>query len=312
MKKSMIFILFLIFSNISILYSSSGYPGAENTLSLDAKMMSLSGSFDSISSGIESIYFNPSGLAHLQKLSFSCSYMPIWDNLTTVYYISAGVPNDFIPFGIGLLNISSDGIAIRSDSPEISQTVGYRDISFFISGGYSLLNGLSTGLRLKLNYKSVLGYNNTGIGADASLLWRRENPYAFTKNSLLKIFQPVSIGIILYNIFPASVNLNGSKENYPLIIKSSLSYRFPKLFNFLDPEIGAGVETVPAFGASYFNAGGEFILWKYFFMRGGYRITDKVLTIGTGLRMWDIMLEYGMSSLQVSDSHYILDLKVEF
>lgn len=308
---SVLVLIFFLYCTIQI-QAAGGYAGASQRLSLDAKMMSLSGAYDSISDSIESIYYNPAGLTFIKDIALSCAYMPVWDNLTSIYFIGSAVSTKYFPVGIGILNIDTEGIPVRSTSPEISKTITYQDISVYLAFGYTLWPGLSTGLRFNITHKKILSYNGTGIGADISFLWRVENPYAFTKNKFMEIVQPVSFGVIFYNVLPPSITLKESRERYPLEIKNSLSYRFKKCFKFLDPELGLGMNMIPKYSSYVFNMGLDLSLWQVLYLRSGYKVTDKVFTIGTGVKMKNVIVDYGMSSLVVDRSIYTLNMKIFF
>ncbi|MBU1075678.1 MAG: hypothetical protein KKH98_00195 [Spirochaetes bacterium] len=312
--KKLYFVLFITLLAIEFFkfnLFSNNFPGSEQLLSTDSKMMSLSASFDSVSDSIESVYYNPAGLVHVDDIMFSWS-RPIWSIFFNIDYFSLVIDNRYIPFGIGLLNSRTEGIAIRNDTPEISRLSSVQDITIFLSGGYEFVKGLSTGLRLKFNYKDILGHTDTGLGADIAFLWRRENPSAFTKSGILKILQPFSFGIVFYNILPPDIKLNDSADKYPIIIRTSISYRFGKIFNFIEPETSLGFDTAPEYEFVNFNVGLELVLLEALYLRSGYKITEKDFTIGTGLKVWDIIIDFGMSSIPVKSNYYNLTFKVQF
>ncbi len=313
MKKCYYWIFLLIFILLfRFTASAEGFAGAEQRLSIDAKMMSLAGAYDSISDSVESVYYNPAGLTAVRDIMLLCSYLPVWDNLTTVYFIGSAFQTKYLPIGIGILNMNTDGISVRSTTPEVSKTMNYQDISFYLSSAYSILPGLSGGIRLKVIHKSILNYSDTGIGADISVLWRKENPYAYTKSEFMKIVQPISFGVIINNILPPTIKLKEEKERNPLQIRNSISYRFKKSLNFFKPEIGMGMEMVPEYESYILSMGIDLSLWETLYIRSGYKITDNIFTIGTGVKMRNIMIDYGMSALVVDRSLYTLNVKVFF
>lgn len=312
MKKNYYILLLLtIFLNYNAVFSN-GFHGAEQIIALDARMMSLADSFNSLSDNIESVYYNPAGLTHIQNIIFSCSYMPIWDNQTSIYFFSMAFPNKHIPFGIGFLNISTDGILVRSNSPEVDHKTSYQNITGLLSGAYYIQPYISIGLRLKFDYKKILYYNDWSIGQDISFLWRKKNPYAHTNDKILKILQPVSFGVTFYNVLSLPLKLKESRERYPIIISSSISYRFKKIFNFINTELGLGWGMVPQYKEHSLNIGLELIIWKIFYMRNGYKISDQAFSIGTGIKAWDMMVDFGLSTLEINKNFYTLNLKIKF
>lgn len=315
-KKNAFFTVFLTLLSLLITYPhslfSGGFAGVEQRISLDAKMMSLGGSYDAISDNVESIYFNPAGLVFIEKISMLCSYMPVWDNLTRIYFIGSAFKTRYVPVGVGILNISTEGIPVRSSSPEVSRTIDYADLSFYVSTAYTIWPGLSAGLRINLLYKDILGYNDVGIGTDLAFLWRVDRPYTYTKSKLMKAIKPISFGLVLNNLIPPSITLKEDRETYPLEIKNSISYRFQKQFNLLEPELGIGLDMVPQFDSYLVNIGLDLKLWDLLFVRTGYRFMDNVFTIGTGVKMRTVIFDYGMSGLATERTFYTLNLKAYF
>ncbi|MBN1897750.1 MAG: hypothetical protein JW827_03150 [Spirochaetes bacterium] len=287
-------------------------PGLTQILSTDARMMSLGEAFHSLSDDVDSVSYNPAGLTHLKNIMFSCSYLPVWDSLTTVYFFGFAYPQETIPFGIGFFNASTDGILIRADSPEVLRKTRYQDISLFLAGGYAIVPGMSLGLRLNMNYLKIVNYDHFRLGTDLAFLWRMENPYGFTKSKILRALKPFSLGVTLNNLFSTPLKLKQTSETDPLNIFSSLSYRFKRIGRFIEPELGLGFDLVPEYSESSINAGLELILWKVLFLRSAYKFREGSFTLGTGFRAWDIKLDLALSNLEIDQNFYSFSIKVNF
>lgn len=292
--------------------ASGGITGVEQRLDLDARMLSLSGAHDALSDNVESIYYNPAGLSFTRKINLFCSYLPVWDNLTSLYFVGTAFSAKYVPIGIGFLNISSEGIPVRSNSPEVTGTAGYQDLSFYLSTAYQIWPGFSTGLRINMIYKDMFNYNDFGFGTDLSILWRVEKPYAFTKSKFMEIVQPISFGLIVRNVIPPSITLKQAEERYPVELVNSLSYRFKEYFKFLRPELGLGLNVIPEYDSTVFNMGLDLTLWSSLFVRTGYKVIDRIFTIGSGIKMRNIIIDYGMSALLIDSNYYTLNLKASF
>ncbi|MBN1898534.1 MAG: hypothetical protein JW827_07125, partial [Spirochaetes bacterium] len=273
--------IFMVISLISYSRGHGGVTGFQQRINIDAKFMSLADAYDAITYDSSSIYYNPGGLVNIKDTVLFVSYMPVWDNLTHIYFVGAGFDTGFLPLGIGVINIGSTGIKERSDSPEVIDLLDYQDISLFASTGLELVNGFSIGVRGGFYYQKVSTYHDWGAGLDASFLWRVKNPYDFTKSRIMRILQPISFGVIFYNILPPEINLYEKSIKFPLMVKGSLSYRFRTAWNFLDTEIGLGIESISELDSYQYNTGIEFKLWKIFYIRGGYKIEDEIFTLGS-------------------------------
>ncbi|HEC93508.1 MAG TPA: hypothetical protein ENI51_11115, partial [Candidatus Atribacteria bacterium] len=120
------------------LYSSGhgGVSGVQQRISIDARFMSLADAYDAISYDSSSTYFNSGGLVNIANPVLFVSYMPVWDNLTHIFFLGTGFRTEYLPVGIGIVNMGSTGIKVRSDSPEVDSLMDYKDISLFVSSAY--------------------------------------------------------------------------------------------------------------------------------------------------------------------------------
>ncbi len=305
----MILILISISPYLHSAYTG-GIPGQQLQYSIDAKIEGSADANEALSDDVNSIYYNPAGLTHIKKHMILGSYLPYWDSLTYAFFIGFGIKTKYLPFGIGTLNIITDGIKIRQQTPEVIEIAKYQTTLLFFSTGYQIIEGLSIGLRINIVYEHILDYEDMGTGIDCALLWRAKNPYSYTKNKFLKIIKPISIGITVYSLLPPFIKLEQTQEKFPLMLKSGLSYRFNKLLGFINFEPAAGLETVPDYNISNFNIGGELGFWKVVYLRGGYKITQNIFAAGVGFDLKNTAVDYGMTFLPIQENLYTLNIKI--
>ncbi|MBU1076130.1 MAG: hypothetical protein KKH98_02475 [Spirochaetes bacterium] len=310
--KVLFIIIFLSASALQAATGHGGVPGIQQRLNLDARFMSLGSAYDAVSYDSDGIYYNPAGLVTLANPIVTLSYLPVWDNLTHIFFAGIGFDTKYLPIGIGFINMSTKGIKQRTDSPEVEGLMEYRDFTLYAATGVEVLPHFSLGARSGFYYQKIYTYEGWGIGADLSFLWRVKDPYKYTKNKLMRILQPISFGIILYNVLPPQITLSTGSISFPLLVKGSLTYRYPTLWKILNIETGFGVESIPDGNSTIVNSGIELTMWKFFFLRGGYKITDKTFTIGSGVTMRDITFDYGLSLLSAGINYYTINVKVEF
>lgn len=292
--------------------SAGGASGVLQRVNLDARFMSLGGAYDSVSVDASSTYYNPAGLSHLPDTMLLASYMPVWDNLTHLFYFGAGLPTKYIPVGFGVISADSSGIKVRRDSPVVVDLMDYREVAVYLSTGITIVNALSAGLRLAFYNMNLYNYTDWGMGGDLSILWHVKNPHEFTKSSIMRIINPFSLGIVIYNILPPSLQLYETRVSFPLMIKASLSYRFKSIGNFLKPSLGMGLQTLSGGGEPDISSGLELSLWNFLFIRTGYNITDGTITVGSGIEMMNVVVDYGLMPLNAGFRFYTLNLKVKF
>ena len=315
-NKSLCFIIALVIclAKCTLLYPgySGGAPGIEQKYSIDARMEASAGAWEALSDDVSGIYYNPAGLALTKKSMVMGSYLPLWDSSTYAFFAGLSIQLKYFPVAIGTFNIITEDIPIRRESPLTSGFVKYQNTLFFLASAYKIAEGLSAGIRANIIYQSFEEYNDLGVGFDLGLLWRTENPFSYTENTLLKILKPVSFGIIFHNIIPPGIKMDKAEEKYPLMLKTGLSYRIPQIGGLLDIELGPGIVSVPEYDIFNLSAGIELGLWKFFYIRTGYRITEEQITIGSGFNARNITVDFAMRFLGVDKNMYMFDLKVKF
>lgn len=314
MKLCYLIIILILISMSPYLCSASAYtggiPGQQLQYSIDAKIEGSADANEALSDDVNSLYYNPAGLTHIKKHMILGSYLPYWDSLTYAFFIGVAIKTKYLPFGIGMLNVITDGIKIRHQSPEVTEIAKYQNTLLFISAARRIIEDLSIGLRINIVYEHILDYKDMGTGIDFALLWRAENPYFYTKNKFLKIIKPISIGITVFNLLPPAIKLKQAQEKFPLILKSGLSYRFNKLLGFINFEPAAGLEAVPDYNILNFNTGFELGFWKIVYIRGGYKITQNIFTMGAGFDLKNTAVDYGITFLPIQKNLYTLNIKI--
>ncbi len=312
-KKFFIIILFILISKVPI-YSSSigGIAASQQRYSVDAKLMSVSDSFDAFSSDVSSIYYNPAGLSFIRRVKAFASYIPVWDSLTHIFFIGVTIPTRYVPIGIGTLNIMTDGIKLRDDSPETIAISHYNNTIFLLSTSYTIFKGFYVGIRFNIIYQHILDYTKTSGGMDFAFMWRVNNPYEFTKSKLMRILQPVTIGFIFYNLIPPTFKFIQEEEKFPCMIRSAISYRSKRIKKILKIEYGIGIDLIPKYKSVILTTGIEMILWNIFYIRGGYKFSDKSITLGSGIDFNNISVNYGFHPLNISKNFYTFDIRIRF
>lgn len=291
---------------------SGGAPGVEQRYNVDGHNEAQAGACDALSDNVSSIYYNPAGLAWAKGVVFMGSYLPLWDSETYAFFAGVSIKIKYFCLGFGTLNIMADDLILRGQDALITGSTAYRDSLFILSIGSRIISGLSAGIRANLVYQNVLQYHDMGIGMDFSLLWRPELPYLDTENTFLAVVNPISLGIIVYNVLGPGIKLNRAEERFPLMLKAGISYRFRQILSVLNIEPVFGMESVPEYKTLKFSPGLEFRLWKVFSIRTGYRITDKQLTVGSGIDARNITVDYGMRFLGIEKNLYVFSIKVNF
>jgi len=145
--------------------SASGNGGIRSpfAVGLGARQLGMGGATVAYCSNSSSIYWNPAGLAFLNRPELELFYMNLfmdtrYECLTFAYpTLSAGV------FGAGVGDLSSGEFIGRKDNHP-DGTFSTRQDLFLVGYGFSPLSSLATGITIKGIYYDLADYKDTGFG----------------------------------------------------------------------------------------------------------------------------------------------------
>ncbi|KKL20717.1 hypothetical protein LCGC14_2452660 [marine sediment metagenome] len=274
MRKKLWSVLVIIVSIIilaSVCYANGPGTTGANFLKIGvgARAAAMGDAFTVIVDDSTSLYWNPAGLAKIEKRQLSATYN-MW---------FAGINQGYLGMGFPL---SGKGI--------VAGGVNYVDMGDF-DGRDEAGNPTGTFTASALNYQ--LGYANRlgeklvwGISAGLvqdTIVDDTKSTYAANLGLIFKSSKSLSLGLALQNIGGQL-----GSDPLPFVAKVGMAYTWKSLLLALDI-------ASPTDNDTYFCAGIEWWVWDGLALRAGYKTNQDIgegLTAGLGFKKGKIRFDY--------------------
>jgi opacity protein-like surface antigen len=312
-----------------------GTTGAEQLLvPVGARSIATSGAFLSNTIGVESIYYNPAGLAGAGRTEVMFSYMNYIADINVSYFSAGFNVGDIGSFGLSFKTFNVGDVPVTTvDSPE--GTGAEFAPSFFTAGlTYSkqVTDILRAGLTVKFINESILSANARGLALDFGVQYR------FAGN--------LSLGVAIKNLggnmkyegldlqqrtdIPGATPTTGGEGLFSPVVEA---FQIPSYFEMSTGyEFKAGERNSLMIGTTYRNNnaledewmfGAEAKLSKYFFLRGGHDLymqnrsdSQYNWTFGGGfeyaLESFHVNVDYAYRAVESFNGNNIVAVKLTF
>lgn len=277
---------------------------ADNTIfdflrsDVGARAGALAGSYVTATNDVSSLFYNPAGLATLEKPTGALGYFKHLLDINSGY-VAYGQPyNDLGYFGAGIVYVNYGTFDETDDLGNHIGQFSANDLAITLGYSNPLQDNLHWGANIKFIYSSIAGNSSTGIAADVGIL------YAIPDSR-------VTLGASVRNIGTQLTSYLSTRERLPLdvaigasVIPKGLPLLLNLNFHKLNENTGRFSDRFKAF-----SIGGEFTLSSVLQARVGYNNERRSeLKTGTssglagfsggiGITVRDYKLDYGLSSL---------------
>jgi len=235
--------LVLLFLTLTVAPSdASRYAGEFLSEGVGARALGMGRGFVAISNDVSALYWNPSGLAHLNHGEAMMMHTERFGGVVNYDFAGVGLPlQDQMGIGIGLIRSGVDGIKYTvlenpmatvssSNRPRVLKTVGNVDYAVFLSTGRVIRRRFDLGGSVKLIRRTIGDDRAFGYGIDIGVLYTP--------------LRKISFGAILRDAVSTRIAWeNGTKD---LITPSALfgiSYTSSLPYVSGDVSFAAGTET---------------------------------------------------------------------
>lgn len=279
---TVIMIVILLVLSVNVLYSGSSSKNAGyhflRTYS-GARPSAMAGAFISISGDIHSIYFNPAGLATIDKPIASVTY------LNHLLDFQSG----FVAYSRPLKSVGTLAVAMNyMNYGEFSETdINGDEVGTFSAGSYYLTTSLarkinkdiSVGGSAKIIYSTIDSYSSSAIAADFGVIYH------------VPFIPDLDLGAGIFNLGAVMSTFIDEKDPLPLNFALGFSKKLAHLpfrysvtaSKYIDDDIQV-------------NIGGEFMPSEGVFIRLGYNSLGRNQTLGaTGDQFAGVSLGLGMN-----------------
>ncbi|SYZ73274.1 conserved exported hypothetical protein [Candidatus Zixiibacteriota bacterium] len=326
--KSVIIILVLLAISLSTAYAGSerriGTAGAQELrIPVGARGTALGGDLIADVSGVESMYYNPAGMANMEGTEALFSHQPYIADIKINF---AGVATNIANFGtIGasakVVSIG-DMIETTEEFPDGTGRVYSPSLSVLsVSYAKSLTYNVAFGLTAKFLSERIFEVSATGVAFDVGFIY---NPN----------WHGVKLGMAIRNYGP-QMRFNGDGFNRTLdgrpVRPEGASFDLPSAFvlgmsyNFLNSGPNSAVVMGNFMSNNYsqdtWMGGAEYSYDGKYFLRAGYNYSSQTsyiygFTMGAGLAVnfgkTKVTFEYAWSQTDVFDNNQYFTGKINF
>jgi hypothetical protein len=292
----------LLVSGVSLLaptaYGAGGviYPFLLNDYS--ARAASLAGSVITVQDDPTSLFYNPAGVATLNRDRGSAGFFKHLSDINAGFLTYSTSFEGIGRFGIGLQYTNYGSFEETDALGNTMGTFGANDLALTVGYGLALEENLFVGGAVKFIYSGIASYTSTGIAGDLGVL------YTIPANRF-------AVGASIRNLGGQISTYSGIRESIPLDISIGASIvpkGLPLLLNVEFHRLNEQTDNFPDRFRS-FTVGGEFTLSKVLLFRFGYdnakrrdfRIGTSAdlagFSVGIGVLVSGYSVDYALSSL---------------
>lgn len=265
----------------AVLAQSGGQPGAFLQYGVGARALGMGGAFYAIADDATAAYWNPAGLAYLQRKELSTMQATLFEETKYTYMAYAHPTATRGTFALGLTDLSSDGFekvdatfdsAGDPTSITVAGTFADQQRAMSLSWGKEVTDTLAFGLSIKQVTRTLDSSSDNHRTLDIGAMRRMGPNY--------------TLALGMMNVF--SISSGDTDDRFPVIVKVGNSLRLFKerLLLGLDIQKAQSADMNWRFGGEYWAA-------RWFAMRFGLLAAPKLqeTDFGFGFRFRRFQLD---------------------
>lgn len=263
-----------------------------------ARASALGGAFATLGEGAEASFWNPAGLAALDRIEITGAHVETFEHFRHDQFAVAG---RWLGGGVSasVRAFYSEAIVARDELGNQTGTFGGHDLAFRLAYGRALAAGLRVGGSAQLIRERIADLSAGTYAFGAGATWQPADRPA------------LRLGMMVDNVGPAAnftfVDGPGQPVELPVAVQAGAAYRWGLSGA---ANLGASLETRLTRGrAAVAMVGGEISHPSGAALRLGARVNDdaSLLSAGVGYAMTSLRLDYAFVSgrLDLGDSHRV-------
>lgn len=279
-QKIVIFLTVLIIATCIDIYSVETTDALAFTkLSVGAKPISCGGAYHSVAGDVNSIFYNPAGLAELKKFELT-TMVGLLSLDRYINMVGLGLPVKFGTVGFGIVNTAVTGIKKYDDNAKLIGETNYQLYNIILSYSKNFQN-IDVGVNFKPFIDNLDDNSRIGMGIDVGII------STITNKISLGVKIKDLIGFIGEDKLPLNVVV---AAKYTPLEKLNISSDI--LYNFETKQVNL-------------RAGVLFEVTKLLYI--GCGINNGEISFGTGLNLNKFNFYYSFSTdkFNVNNLHFI-------
>ena len=255
--------------------NDAGLPGEFLNFGAGARPMAMGGAFTGVADDVDSIYWNPAGLATYRSSQISLEQAPLPLGGAFQYAAYSQPIYTLGTLGIGIVNLNSGNVPRVLDNVNFAESGSFSDQETGYLASYAQRFGdqFSLAGTAKMAEQSIDGQTVHGFGGDVGALY--------------SVNDQVRLGAMVRNIVRPTYNFSTDQETFPAIARAGASVKLFKdhLLTDLDLEKTVGTPQNPKW-----NFGVEGHVLDPIYLRAGINQTE--ITAGIGIQWKTIHFDY--------------------
>jgi long-subunit fatty acid transport protein len=290
-------VAFVFATNVSLAQQQNTYDFLK--LNVDARSSAMAGSFVSVENDVNTIFYNPAGLATIDQKQASVGFFKYLMDINSGNASYTQKYNNIGYFGAGIRFVNYGSFDKYDESYQNIGTFGASDIALSLGYANKYKDKFKYGANAKLIYSTIDEYSSFGLALDLGAL------YAFPE-------QKISFGLSVLNLGTQLKKYNSTSESLPLDIRIGMTKTLEHLPLTVNIGFANLANSYDKFYERFKNiiVGGEFILSDYILLRVGYNNAERLnfktgtnlgiggFSAGLGIKFTDqYKLDYSFNSL---------------
>ncbi|WP_299367847.1 PorV/PorQ family protein [Winogradskyella sp.] len=188
--KNYVVILLTLFAIIASAQTTRKYSNEFMNIGVDAAALGMSNAVVSQTADVNSGYWNPAGLVHLEDNQLALMHSSYFANIANYNYIAYGMPlDDRSAVGISIIRFGVDDILDTTQLIDDQGNINYDRISTFSTADYGItfsyarklpLDGLNFGVNAKIIRRIIGDFASSwGFGLDAGIQFENNSGWKF-------------------------------------------------------------------------------------------------------------------------------------
>lgn len=265
-----------------------------------ARPAAMATAFTAVSKDINASYFNPAGLASMDKKEFSLMHAD-WFIGGKYDFACFGLPFKNMVGALSITRLNHGGFQTRDSNGNINGSFDASDSAIGISMAKFISQNSSIGAGVKFLSSEIAGYSASAVAFDLGLLYNMDK-------------FPVSFGMAVRNI-GKGMKFIDKRENLPLSMSAGLAVKVLPLMN-----VNLDVRRLIYDKETSLNIGTEYNLFGGMFLRGGYSNSifskkanaSPTISGGIGLNISDFQIDYAFTPFNELDTSKKFSLNYKF
>ena len=271
-----------------------------------SKSMGMAGAVVSDIDGIESVFYNPSGLVNSDKYSIVFGRSNLYDlSFLNHEFLSVSFPNK-MAFSFQQLSTNSKGAFSSSNSVNLST-----EEIITISQGFNLLNDENSTLSVGYNVNALIfsqagSAGPTGDGT-SGLPGSKSNSLGIDLGIHASLRDKISFGAFVKNINNPAIGRGSTQSHLPRRMNLGITYNpFDALYTTF------AFERVLGEDKTSFRFGAEYDLNNSLTLRSGIQMNPNRLGLGFGYTVRNLELSYSLLTHSILSSSSVISIRVNF